>query len=76
MAFIVVPGPVKTVPYYKTQYVCTNPKCRMKTTASTPKRRMCPKCYAAMEVVDVSLQMPKEPTCPYCRRADCQAHWP
>jgi hypothetical protein len=72
MAFIVAPSPPRTEPFYKTHYICTNKKCLRKGAfVNHKKNRVCPKCYAHVEVTKVSLVVPKEMKCHYCGRSDC-----
>lgn len=65
------PGLVKTEPYTKTKYVCTNKACGRMVWRSSIKRQRCSKCFHPMSSVEDKLVIPKEMVCSYCKSANC-----
>ena len=74
MAIISGPAVVRTMPYYKSKFRCTNQNCRKTGWRQRPgKGNICPKCYAHVEIVDVRLVIPKKDVlrCTYCQSSEC-----
>lgn len=72
MAYIKAPSTAKHWAYERSKYRCTNKNCGKQGWFTDHKKgRTCPKCYAAVEVIDTKRVVPRTLRCTYCNRSDC-----